>query len=82
MLDSLLTEKKQHLDHVFELRVSDEVLEKRITGRRMHMPSGRIYNIYYSPPKKEGLDDVTGEPLIQRADDTLETLKNRMVIYK
>lgn len=63
------------------MKVAEDVLVKRITGRRVHLPSGRIYNVFYDPPKVEGKDDVTGEPLTQRADDTPETLEKRMASY-
>ncbi|KAJ3434286.1 adenylate kinase 4 [Anaeramoeba flamelloides] len=61
--------------------IDDELLKKRIAGRRIHRASGRMYNIYFSPPKIENKDDITGEDLYQRSDDNLETLKRRLEIY-
>mmetsp|Transcript_9961 Transcript_9961/g.13667 ORF Transcript_9961/g.13667 Transcript_9961/m.13667 type:complete len:677 (+) Transcript_9961:8-2038(+) len=78
MLDELLQQKKQSIDCVINLAVDDELLIKRITGRLTHPPSGRSYNIYFNPPKVENTDDVTGEPLIKRADDNEETLRQRL----
>ena len=57
------------------------MIQERITGRRIHKPSGRSYHIKFRPPKQENVDDVTGEPLIQRKDDTLEVVKNRLEQY-
>lgn len=69
------------IDFVIDIDVSDEEILKRLTGRRMHMPSGRIYHIHFQPPKKEGVDDVTGEALVQRPDDTEETVRKRLGVY-
>jgi len=52
-----------------------------LSGRRVHEASGRTYHVKYSPPKQEGLDDETGEPLMQRADDTEETIRKRLSVY-
>jgi adenylate kinase len=60
------------------LKIDDELLIKRVTGRLIHTASGRTYNIYFNPPKKAGLDDVTGEPLTKRGDDTEEKLRTRL----
>lgn len=76
-LDEILGEKMK-LTHVINLEVADEVLAKRILGRRIHPASGRSYHTQYNPPKVEGKDDVTGEPLIQREDDTARVLGTRM----
>ena len=57
---------------VLDFEVDESVLGDRITGRRVHPASGRAYNVYTNPPIVEGIDDVTGDPLVQRADDTLE----------
>merc|ERR1712032_1377424 len=71
------------LDHVFELKVNEEEVIERAEGRRIHLASGRTYHIKKNPPKVEGIDDVTGEPLIHRSDDKRETIKNRLdVFYK
>ncbi len=66
---------------IIELVVSDNSLVDRITGRRVHLASGRVYHIKYAPPKQAGFDDLTGEPLIIRDDDTEEVLKKRLQIY-
>ncbi|SUA24250.1 adenylate kinase [Neisseria gonorrhoeae] len=64
------------LDAVVEIDVSDSVIVDRMSGRRVHLASGRTYHVTYNPPKTEGKDDVTGEDLIQRDDDKEETVKN------
>lgn len=69
------------IDHVIEIAVADEDIIKRMSGRRVHLESGRSYHIEFNPPKVEGLDDVTGEPLIQRDDDTEVTVKKRLDVY-
>lgn len=71
-----------HLDHVIEIAVDDNEIIKRISGRRIHQPSGRVYHVINQPPKQEGLDDVTGEALIQREDDKEETVKKRLEVYR
>lgn len=69
------------LDHVVEIAVDDPVIIDRMSGRRVHLPSGRTYHVKYNPPKSEGRDDVTGEALIQREDDREETVKKRLEVY-
>ena len=69
------------LDHVLEIDVPDSEVLLRMTGRRVHAASGRTYHVKFNPPKVEGKDDVTGEPLIQRDDDREETVKKRLEIY-
>lgn len=69
------------LDHVIEIAVDDNEIIERISGRRIHQPSGRVYHIINHPPKNPGLDDQTGEPLIQRDDDKEETVRKRLEIY-
>ena len=69
------------IDHVLDIDVADEEIIKRLSGRRVHPDSGRTYHVVYNPPKVEGQDDVTGEPLIQRDDDSEETVKNRLAVY-
>ena len=69
------------LDHVIEIAVDDEEIVQRIAGRRVHEASGRVYHTIYHPPKVEGKDDVTGEELIQRKDDTEETVRHRLSVY-
>ncbi|GAB3374642.1 adenylate kinase [Spongiibacter taiwanensis] len=69
------------IDKVIEIAVADEEIVTRMSGRRMHEGSGRTYHVVYNPPKVEGVDDVTGEPLIQRDDDREETVRNRLKVY-
>jgi adenylate kinase len=69
------------LEHVVEIAVPDEVIIERMSGRRVHLPSGRTYHIKYNPPKVPGKDDVTGEPLVQRDDDKEETVRKRLEVY-
>ena len=69
------------LDHVIEIQVDDDEIVNRMSGRRVHLDSGRSYHIDFNPPKAEGLDDVTGEPLIQRDDDKEETVRKRLEVY-
>lgn len=69
------------IDHVVNIDVADEEIIQRLSGRRVHPASGRVYHTIYNPPKVEGKDDVTGEPLIQRDDDSEETVKNRLAVY-
>jgi adenylate kinase len=76
-----LIDAKITIDYALAIQVADEVILDRITGRRTHPPSGRIYHVRYHPPKVEGKDDQTGEPLIQRADDQEETVVKRLALY-
>ena len=69
------------LDVVLEIDVPDAAIVERMSGRRAHLPSGRTYHIKFNPPKVEGIDDVSGEPLVQRADDSEETVKKRLAVY-
>ncbi|GFM52305.1 adenylate kinase [Pseudomonas capsici] len=69
------------IDHVVEIAVDDEEIVQRISGRRVHEASGRVYHVQHNPPKKEGVDDVTGEPLVQRKDDVEETVRHRLSVY-
>ncbi len=69
------------VDYVVEINVADSEIIKRMSGRRAHLASGRTYHIAYNPPKQEGLDDITGEPLVQREDDQEETVKHRLNVY-
>jgi len=70
-----------NIDTVIEIVVEDEEIVKRMAGRRVHLQSGRTYHIEFNPPKVDGLDDVTGEPLIQRDDDKEETVRKRLSVY-
>lgn len=69
------------LDHVVEIAVADEDIVQRIAGRRVHEASGRVYHLVYNPPKIEGKDDATGDDLVQRQDDTEETVRHRLSVY-
>jgi adenylate kinase len=69
------------IEHVVEIAVDDAVIIDRMSGRRSHTASGRTYHVKYNPPKVEGKDDVTGEPLIQREDDKEETVRKRLEVY-
>jgi adenylate kinase len=69
------------LDHVVEIAVDDAAIIERMSGRRVHLPSGRTYHVRYNPPKAEGKDDATGEALIQREDDKEETVRKRLEVY-
>ena len=69
------------LDFVLEIEVVDAEIAERMSGRRVHLASGRSYHVKFNPPKAEGKDDVTGEPLIQRDDDLRETVLKRLEVY-
>ena len=69
------------LDYVLEIDVPFDAIIERMSGRRSHAPSGRTYHIRFNPPKQDGLDDVTGEALIQRDDDKEETVRKRLDVY-
>jgi adenylate kinase len=69
------------IDAVVDIDVPDEEIVKRMSGRRAHLASGRTYHVIYNPPKVEGKDDVTGEPLVQRDDDKEETVMKRLDVY-
>ena len=78
----LCVENNIEFTHVIEIKVDDDVIVDRMSGRRVHPGSGRNYHIVYQPPKNEGVDDITGEPLIQREDDMPETVKRRLQVYQ
>jgi adenylate kinase len=69
------------IDAVVDINVPDEEIIKRMSGRRAHLASGRTYHIIFNPPKEEGKDDVTGEPLVQRDDDKEDTVRKRLEVY-
>ncbi|MFT4194900.1 adenylate kinase [Ottowia sp.] len=69
------------LDYVLEIDVPFDAIIERMSGRRQHPPSGRTYHVKFNPPKVDGQDDVTGEPLVQRADDQEDTVRKRLEIY-
>ena len=80
-LDDMFNSRKMKIDRVLEFKVNDDILVERIEGRRIHAASGRSYHTKFNPPKVEGVDDLTGEPLMQRKDDTKEALEKRMASY-
>uniref|UniRef100_A0A0G4H5T4 Adenylate kinase active site lid domain-containing protein n=1 Tax=Chromera velia CCMP2878 TaxID=1169474 RepID=A0A0G4H5T4_9ALVE len=80
-LKGMLEGHKMKLDGVFHFDTPDDLLVKRVCGRRIHQASGRTYHTEFAPPKVAGKDDVTGEPLIQRKDDNEETLRKRLATY-
>jgi len=69
------------IDYVLEIDVPDSAIIERMSGRRVHVASGRTYHVKFNPPKVQGKDDVTGDELIQRDDDREETVKNRLAVY-
>ena len=69
------------LEHVVEIAVPDELIVERMSGRRVHLPSGRSYHVQFNPPKVAGKDDATGEALVQRDDDKEETVRKRLDVY-
>ena len=69
------------VDHVIEFDVPDDVIVDRMSGRRVHMASGRVYHVSYNPPQVAGKDDVTGEELVIRDDDKEETVRKRLDVY-
>ena len=76
-----LKEAGVKLDCVLEIDVPFDAIIERMSGRRAHVASGRTYHVKFNPPKVEGIDDVTGEPLIQRDDDKEDTVKKRLEVY-
>jgi adenylate kinase len=70
-----------HIDVVLEIGVPDDEIVKRLSGRRVHLDSGRVYHVVFNPPKEKGQDDVTGENLTQREDDKEDTVRSRLQIY-
>ncbi|MDX1589106.1 MAG: adenylate kinase [Oleiphilaceae bacterium] len=77
-----LKDENIDIDYVVEIDVDDEEIIERLSGRRIHEPSGRVYHLKYSPPKVDMKDDETGEPLIQRSDDKEETVRHRLDVYQ
>ena len=76
-----LTEAGINIDCVVEIDVDDEEIVSRLSGRRVHEASGRVYHVDHNPPKQEGLDNETGEALIQREDDKEDTVRKRLSVY-
>mgnify|MGYP000577874683 FL=1 len=69
------------IDKVLEIAVDDEEIVSRMSGRRVHPASGRVYHVDNNPPKQPGIDDVSGEPLVQREDDQEDTVRKRLAVY-
>ena len=80
-LDEMLASRGQAVDKVLNFSVPDAVLVERVTGRWVHPGSGRSYHTRFAPPRVPGVDDVTGEALVQRKDDNAETLKSRLAAF-
>ncbi|KAM0946576.1 putative adenylate kinase [Dioscorea sansibarensis] len=80
-LDQMLEKRGTKIDKVLNFAIDDALLEERITGRWSHPSSGRTYHSKFAPPKIPGIDDVTGEPLIQRKDDTVAVLRSRLEAF-
>jgi adenylate kinase len=76
-----MVEAQVEIDVVLEIDVPDNEIVKRLSGRRVHLDSGRVYHIEFNAPKEAGKDDVTGEDLIQRDDDKEDTVRNRLAVY-
>ena len=81
-LTTLLNSINQELDIAILLRLDNEVIVKRMGGRRVHPNSGRVYHVEYNPPKVENKDDISGEDLIIRPDDQEDTVRNRLKVYE
>ena len=77
-----LREAGVEIDRVIEIQVDDDEVVRRITGRRVHESSGRVYHVKFNPPRVPDRDDETGEPLTQRADDAEETVRDRLAVYR
>ena len=80
-LTKLLNELNMNIDYVLVLSVEDDIIVERMSGRRLHPSSGRVYHIQYNPPKKSGHDDITNEELITRDDDKETTVRKRLKVY-
>jgi len=78
MLDEILAKQGGKIQAVVNFQVPDDLLVERVVGRRVHPASGRSYHVKFNPPKAEGKDDITGEALVHRKDDTEEALRNRL----
>src|SRR5512145_609800 len=77
-----ITREGVDIDYVLEIDVPDEEIVMRMSGRRVHPGSGRVYHVKFNPPKAQGRDDVTGEPLVQREDDREDTVRKRLEVYR
>eukprot|EP00798_Chlamydomonas_sp_ICE-L_P024224 gene24224-9823_t len=80
-LDEMLAKQGAAIDKVLDFQVPDALLVERVVGRWIHPASGRVYHNKFTPPQKPGVDDLTGEALIQRKDDNAETLKTRLSVF-
>jgi len=77
-----LVSQSIEIDYVIEITVPDEEIVSRLSGRRLHLESGRVYHVHNNRPKVEGVDDITGETLVQREDDKEETIVERLNVYR
>ena len=77
-----LAQQNIQIDSVIEIKVEEKKIISRLAGRRVHLSSGRVYHIINNPPRQKNLDDLTGEPLIQRDDDKEATIKQRLEVYR
>ena len=77
-----LIDEQIFIDHVIEISLGDEEIVSRMSGRRVHPGSGRVYHVLHNPPAADGIDDDTGEPLVQRDDDAESTVRKRLAVYK
>lgn len=77
-----LVEAGIDIDHVVEIQVPSEEIVARVSGRRVHPGSGRVYHVQHNPPKEDGIDDLTGEALVQRDDDREDTVRKRLAVYE
>ncbi|MFP6795338.1 MAG: adenylate kinase [Pseudomonadales bacterium] len=77
-----LVSQNIEIDYVIEINVPDDEIVSRLSGRRLHLESGRVYHVHHNPPNVEGVDDITGEPLVQREDDKEETILERLKVYR
>ena len=80
-LNKLLNKIGHTLNKIILLNVDDDIIVERMGGRRVHLPSGRVYHIKFNPPKNEELDDITNEKLVIRTDDKESTVRNRLLVY-
>lgn len=80
-LEQILNAHHTPLDFIIQIKVPEAEIIKRLSGRRVHLASGRVYHVTYNPPKEPGLDDETKEPLIQRPDDHEDTIRKRLAVY-
>ena len=77
-----LVSQNIEIDYVIEINVPDKDIVSRLSGRRLHLESGRVYHVHSNPPKVDGVDDITGEALVQREDDKEETIVERLNVYR